>query len=252
MRTLRSGPRAPRTRRLASGCGVELRHDVVQDVLDGALGVAELQRDLARRMARRDQRQHLLLAVGQLAATGRARPPRRCSAVRRAGARAGPGVTTPVPLTAARTAEASVSGVSSSLRRIADCAGLQRADDRFLAAVGGADDARARRSPPCTAATKSLPPGQRTGRGARCRPRTAPGAPMRHARFARLRPPRPRREGPGTPPAPAGRSCGCRGRRAFTLDWVVAGSVRIPGDTTRPAMREHITGQRQQRDRRDA
>src|SRR5918996_3118950 len=44
---------------------VELGDDVVEDVLDGALRVAELLGDLARRMAGGDQREHLLLAVGE-------------------------------------------------------------------------------------------------------------------------------------------------------------------------------------------
>src|SRR4051794_15187927 len=48
---------------LRAAAGVELGHDVVQDVLHGALGVAELLRDLARRMALGDQREHLLLAL---------------------------------------------------------------------------------------------------------------------------------------------------------------------------------------------
>src|SRR5215207_9924102 len=50
---------------LGTAAGVELRHNVVQDVLHGPLGVRELERDLARRVTLRDQRQHLLLALGQ-------------------------------------------------------------------------------------------------------------------------------------------------------------------------------------------
>src|SRR4051812_30834101 len=56
--------------RLGAAARVQLGHHVVQDVLDGALGVAELLGHLARRMAGRDQRQHLLLAVGQLGRDG--------------------------------------------------------------------------------------------------------------------------------------------------------------------------------------
>src|SRR3954467_6944915 len=56
--------------RLGAAARVELGHDVVQDVLDGALRIAELLRDLARGMAGRDQRQDLLLAVGQLGRHG--------------------------------------------------------------------------------------------------------------------------------------------------------------------------------------
>jgi hypothetical protein len=50
---------------LRAAAGVELRHDVVQHVLHGAFRVGELQGDLAGRMAGRDQRQNLLLAVRQ-------------------------------------------------------------------------------------------------------------------------------------------------------------------------------------------
>src|SRR5918992_4899555 len=50
---------------LRAAAGVELRDDVMEDVLHGPLGVAELLGDLARRVAGGDQREHLLLAVGQ-------------------------------------------------------------------------------------------------------------------------------------------------------------------------------------------
>src|SRR3954468_8329042 len=56
--------------RLRAAAGVELGHHVVQHVLDGALGIAELLRDLARGMAGGDERQDLLLAVGQLGRDG--------------------------------------------------------------------------------------------------------------------------------------------------------------------------------------
>src|SRR5215217_3217504 len=49
--------------RLGAAARVELGHHVVQDVLDRALGVGELERHLARRMALGDQGQDLLLAV---------------------------------------------------------------------------------------------------------------------------------------------------------------------------------------------
>src|SRR5215213_1431110 len=50
---------------LRTAAGVELGHDVVQDVLHRALGIAQLLRDLAGRVALGDQRQHLLLALRQ-------------------------------------------------------------------------------------------------------------------------------------------------------------------------------------------
>src|SRR3954470_22687392 len=56
---------------LRPAAGVELGHHVVQDVLDGPLRVAELEGHLARRMPLGDQREHLLLALGQ-AREGRA------------------------------------------------------------------------------------------------------------------------------------------------------------------------------------
>src|SRR3954452_19732002 len=51
--------------RLGAAAGIQLGHHVVQDVLDGALRVAELLGDLAGRVAFGNQREHLLLAVGQ-------------------------------------------------------------------------------------------------------------------------------------------------------------------------------------------
>src|SRR3954447_6473347 len=50
---------------LRTAAGVELGDHVVQDVLHGPLGIAELLRDLARRVALGDQGQHLLLALRQ-------------------------------------------------------------------------------------------------------------------------------------------------------------------------------------------
>ena len=50
---------------LRAAARVELGDDVVQDVLHGAFGVAELLGDLPCRVPGRDQRQHLLLAVGE-------------------------------------------------------------------------------------------------------------------------------------------------------------------------------------------
>src|SRR5215210_3724528 len=75
----RTTPAFPAERRLASdqafahgvrdglgpAAGVELGHDVVQDVLHGPLGIAEFLRDLARRMPLGDQGEHLLLALGE-------------------------------------------------------------------------------------------------------------------------------------------------------------------------------------------
>src|SRR3954451_9341997 len=57
---------------LRPAAGVELGHDVVQDVLHGPLRIAQLQRDLARGMPLRDQRQHLLLALRQARERGAA------------------------------------------------------------------------------------------------------------------------------------------------------------------------------------
>src|SRR3954452_1940584 len=51
--------------RLGAAAGIQLGHHVVQDVLDGALRVAQLHGHLAGGVAGGDQRQHLLLAVGQ-------------------------------------------------------------------------------------------------------------------------------------------------------------------------------------------
>src|SRR3954469_3213885 len=56
--------------RLRTAARVELGHDVVQDVLDRALGVAELLGDLAGRMTGGDQREHLLLAVRERGLVG--------------------------------------------------------------------------------------------------------------------------------------------------------------------------------------
>src|SRR3954447_25259074 len=75
----RTTPASPAERRRASdqafahgvrdglrpAAGVELGHDVVQDVLHGPFGIAELDRDLARGVPLGDQREHLLLAFRQ-------------------------------------------------------------------------------------------------------------------------------------------------------------------------------------------
>src|SRR4051795_6481317 len=57
---------------LRAAAGVELGHDIVQDVLHGPLGVAELLRDLAGGMPLGDERQNLLLALRE---PGERRPP---------------------------------------------------------------------------------------------------------------------------------------------------------------------------------
>ena len=74
---------------LRAAAGVELGDDVVQDVLHGAFRVAELLGDLPCRMAGGDQRQDLLLAVGQRRVVRAAvvpvgMPRRRCARARRA------------------------------------------------------------------------------------------------------------------------------------------------------------------------
>src|SRR3954468_2372518 len=48
---------------LGPAAGVELGHDIVEDVLHGPFGIAELERDLARGVALGDQGEHLLLAL---------------------------------------------------------------------------------------------------------------------------------------------------------------------------------------------
>src|SRR5215207_9257397 len=50
---------------LGTAAGVELGHHVMQDVLHGPLRVAQLLGDLTGGMALGDQREHLLLALGQ-------------------------------------------------------------------------------------------------------------------------------------------------------------------------------------------
>ena len=99
---------------LRAAAGVELRHDVVQHVLHGPLGIAEL---LRRPRASGARRRSATAPAARARSAGR-RPACRCrpGERRRAGRAAGPCVTTPVPLAAARTAAASASVVSVSLR----------------------------------------------------------------------------------------------------------------------------------------
>src|SRR5690349_1672856 len=56
--------------RLRARAGVQLRHDIVQDVLHGAFGVAQLLGHFTGGMSGRDQREDLLLAVGELGRDG--------------------------------------------------------------------------------------------------------------------------------------------------------------------------------------
>ena len=198
---------------LGAAAGVELGDDVVQDVLDGALGVAELQRDLARRMA-------LARSAPAPAARGRSGG--------RARARPfGPSAVTP------RTRLPSRSGVDDAgaagggrdrggerlrgqrvLAQEADGARLQRAEHRVLARARRCRRSRARRSPRVTAPMKSAPPSTDVVEDHEFGLEQIRVLPRLAHRFRRRRPTRPRAAARGRQRAPAGRSCGDRERRA--------------------------------------
>ena len=148
---------------LRAAAGVELGHDVVQDVLHGALGIGELQGDLAGGMARR-RSAPAPAARGRSGgrATGRpsapfCRQPREQVAEqvgRHARRCRWP---PPAPRRPAPPASA------SSLRRKPTAPACSAREHRVLARRRTSTRSRARRSPRATAPTKSPPPGTATG-----------------------------------------------------------------------------------------
>ena len=213
--------------RLGAAAGVELGHDVVQDVLDGALGVGEF---AAPPRASDGRRRSAPGPAARDRSGGRRRARARCSrAAWRAGARAGRRRRRRCRRPPREPPRRASRG-QFVLAQVADSARLQSGKRRVLAAVGRADDhPRAGR---LAHSRHEIPsPRAATGPPARGRPRTKRGAPTRRVPAPNRRLTRPPRGGPDRPPVLGGRSCGCRGRRASPLR-VVAGR-RNPGDTTR-------------------